>query len=133
MRTSPARVQEACRYGGQVTVISLSSRAHAGSLSSRYQGLNMSSEGLLGYRVCCRMRVERKEADGEVPLISQRALNPLFAMEKQTKNIHVFIQDAFSVQQKYLRHIAFYQVLALYCIEASVSGSSLVCYTLYTC
>ena len=66
------------------------------------------------------------------PLISQRVLNPLFTMEKRTRDIQVFIEDVFSVQQKYLGHLDFYQVLALYCIEASVSGTSLVCYTFYT-
>lgn len=82
--------------------------------------------------LCCRTRTDRKEADGEALLIIQRVLNPLFAVEKQTRDIQVFTEDAFSVQQEYLRHVDFYQVLALYCIEASVSGSSLICYTFYT-
>lgn len=60
-------------------------------------------ERLLGCRVCGRMRAERKETDGEAPLTSQSMLNALFAMEKWTRGIQVFIKDKLSVQQKYLR------------------------------
>lgn len=48
----------------------------------------MSNERLLGCRVCCRIRAERKEADGEVPLIG---LNPL----PGKRDIWVFIEDIF--------------------------------------
>lgn len=64
----------------------------------------MGSEGLR-----CRMRAERKKADGdgEVPLVSQRALNPLFTVEKRTRDIQVFVEDVFSLQPEYLHHIDF--------------------------
>lgn len=53
-------------------------------------------EQLLGCRVCGRMRAERKRMERH--LSSQSMLNALFATEKWTRDIQVFIKDMFSVQ-----------------------------------
>lgn len=51
------------------------------------------------------MRTEWKQREGETSHLVQWVLSPLFSVEKGAKDIQVFIEDEFAIQQEYL-HLA---------------------------